>query len=58
MKTHYFKNNTIVVISYNCNIIAEISAAEKLIDQLVDSGYNLDETVAGMYIHTLKYVKQ
>jgi predicted transcriptional regulator len=58
MKAHYFKQNTIVVISYNCNIIAEISAAEKLIDQLVDSGYNLAETVAGMYIHTLKYVKQ
>jgi hypothetical protein len=58
MKAHYFKKNTIVVISYNCNIIAEISAAEKLIHQLVDSGYNLVETVAGMYIHTLKYVKQ
>ena len=58
MKAHYLKRNTIVVISYNANRTVEISAAERLCAQLVNSGYNLVETVAGTELHTFKYEKQ
>jgi hypothetical protein len=58
MKAHYLKKNTIVVISYNCYRPAERIAAERLVNQLINAGYNLVETVAGTELHTLKYMKQ
>jgi hypothetical protein len=58
MKAHYLKRNTIVVISYNCYRPAERIAAERLINQLVNSGYNLVKTSVGIETHTFKYIKQ
>ena len=50
------KNKTIVIVQINFNSEKSINAGEKLIEKLVNKGYNLDSQHGGFTVTNFTYI--